>query len=398
MRKNSQEESLLLFATQPEEIRDKDKIAKLITEKLDWESIFKTAAALELIPLLNAGISPFYKTGNIPDKTIRLIKEKVRFVAGLNLGYFEELKSVLKRFNKKDIPLCLLKGSAITLSVYKSKFLRSFGDIDLLIKREDLDAAIEVFSDGYNLDFFLPNLDMCKKHHFHVALTRKDSPNYCFELHWELFTPDSLLDLPSAELWKDMKVSSFENLPILTLSPENAILHISIHFTRNAFSSPRDLWDIHWILNRESVDLNLLAKKAKRFKLDKRLAVCLLYVDTFFKTSYTSQLGLQEKLNGFGDAFILKNISIDFLVRAKKNSENNIRVLIAFLLQDGAAGKLRFLKSLICPGIYWLTIYPQDLSKITVTVRAKIALRALCLITYLIKSFFLIHIHRAHST
>lgn len=368
------EKKLLLLATQPGE--REAELSALLNYDLDWDFIIKMAFGLEVVPLFHRGLSPFLKGGRIPAKALSALKKQVCFVTGLNLGYFRELKRLVLGFENAGIPVCLLKGAAVCMPVYGSLALRSFGDIDLLISPNDLEGSIELFGREYQLDFFLPTLDMCKKYHFHVSLIRGKAPAYCFEIHWALFTPDSSLNLPSVSLWENTTNFDFEGVIFKTLSPENMFLHTVIHFTRNAFSSPRDLWDIHWLLNKDSVNFDVLREKLKKFKLEKRAAVCLLFVDRLFGTSYLQRLGIKKHIG----KFFRERTSLSFLLQRKKHADDNDRALISFLLQDGFLEKASFLRHVVYPGIYWLTIYPPDFAKITPKIRIKIALRGVRLI------------------
>lgn len=379
MKAHEIEKKLLLLATQPGE--RKAELSAILDSKLDWDFIVKMAFGLEIVPLFYRGLSPFLKGGKIPAGAVSALKKQVCFVTGLNLGYFRELKRLVAGFDKAGIPVCLLKGAAVCMPVYESISLRSFGDIDILIKPNDLEGAIKLFGSNYQLDYFLPTLDMCKKYHFHVSLIRKKVPAYCFEIHWSLFTPDSSLNLPPASLWENTSSFEFEGVTFKTLSPENMFLHTVIHFTRNAFSSPRDLWDIHWLLSRGSVDFEVLREKLRKFKLEKRAAVCLLFVDHLFKTSYIQKLGIKGEIG----KFLRQRISLSFLLHRKKHADDNDRALISFLLQDGFREKTSFLKHIIYPGIYWLTIYPSDFARITPRIRLKIALRGIRLIFWIFR-------------
>lgn len=375
------EEKLIFLATQPTD--KQDEIEKILDKELDWNFIVNTASSLELIPLLNHGLYPFYKT-KIPPKVISFIKDKVRFVTGLNLGYFKELKRFVGKLDKANIPVCLLKGASVAIPVYGSISLRSFGDIDLLIGKDDLEKAIELFREDYTINFFLPNLDMCKKYHFHISLSRKKPPSYCFEIHWALFTPDSYLNLPPTVLWENIEVFLFEDSLFKTLSPENSFIHLIIHFTRNAFSSPRDLWDIYWLINRKDVNFGLLVERVRKFGMERRLAASMLFIDSFFGTSYIKEMGL--KVQGLG--FILNKTSISFLVERREKPEENIRAVIAFLLQENFLNKFSFLRRIIYPGVYWLSIYPPDLEEINLKTRLKIALRGIRLFAYILIRFY----------
>ncbi len=67
-----------------------------------------------------------------------------------NTFLWKKLKPILKSLEKKKIPVILLKGIALGVTIYPSVGIRPMGDIDILIKDKDILEVNEIFkSFGY---------------------------------------------------------------------------------------------------------------------------------------------------------------------------------------------------------------------------------------------------------
>ena len=86
-------------------------------------------------------------------------------------------KQLLELLDEHNIPCVILKGAAAAM-YYPHPTLRSMGDVDFLVKREDLDRAAEVLeASGYELEH---EKDL-SKHHFGYS-----KGGVHFELHWRI--------------------------------------------------------------------------------------------------------------------------------------------------------------------------------------------------------------------
>ena len=86
-------------------------------------------------------------------------------------------KQLLELLDQHNIPCVILKGAAAAM-YYPHPTLRSMGDVDFLVNREDLERAAEVLeTNGYNLTHAKND----KHHHYGYA-----KGGISFELHWRL--------------------------------------------------------------------------------------------------------------------------------------------------------------------------------------------------------------------
>ncbi|WAC09720.1 nucleotidyltransferase family protein [Dyadobacter pollutisoli] len=126
-----------------------------------------------------------------------------------NMLCAQELVRVDKLLTAKDITTYAYKGSVWADWLYGNVGQREFGDIDLLIPKEDFAEAIEVLSNeaGYLADdyrkYLLETPKMRKRFFrtdYHIPMLREtgDSTNV-LEAHWEIAYPRLLFTFPSDE-------------------------------------------------------------------------------------------------------------------------------------------------------------------------------------------------------
>ncbi len=65
-------------------------------------------------------------------------------VAAANLHFQSELTEIVRWFNEADVPVMLLKGAALNLTVYPRPDLRPMSDLDLLVRPGDAERALSL--------------------------------------------------------------------------------------------------------------------------------------------------------------------------------------------------------------------------------------------------------------
>ena len=80
----------------------------------------------------------------IPPQTALLLKMYVHHKQGMVLSRYEDLKKIADFMGKNNIEYMLIKGFALSKAIYGDPFVRSGGDIDLIIHEKDCMRAFEL--------------------------------------------------------------------------------------------------------------------------------------------------------------------------------------------------------------------------------------------------------------
>ena len=172
-----------------------------------------------------------------------------------------ECAMVLQRMTAAGLHPVLLKGAALQVTSYREAAERSYGDIDLLLPENEVNAAIEALGPvGYS-----PPPDdvsaLYKQLHFHYVLEKPSG--FKVEVHWALERPGSPYTLnPQSFLDAARPVQSKALGTFHTPRPEYAALHLCIQNVENGFARLARMVDVDRLLAAPGFDWQLFAQIA----------------------------------------------------------------------------------------------------------------------------------------
>jgi len=195
---------------------------------INWEQTYGIASIWGLAPLLNRvlsrGLSP-----DIPQDFLNKTKLAYLRTFITNETNYKRLSEILKIFNESGIEPVLLKGIHLARFVYQDIGLRTMGDIDILVKKEDLQEAERLLLErGFKHLTVTNTVQWYKKNHFHIPFSHPDSIRH-LEVHWSIVPPHSPFDIDIDELWQRARTVDVGVARARILSPEHTLLHICFH-------------------------------------------------------------------------------------------------------------------------------------------------------------------------
>lgn len=153
------------------------------------------------------------------------------------------LRRVLERLAAQHIPVVLLKGGALGLTVYHDPALRPMGDVDLWIQRGHLPEAWQaVEQTGYRTQALWGDAAALPE-----RLTQMDfytqTPRMCLELHWDLVSRPQLMGrLPLVDWWQRVRTIPWQGLDLFILDPAAMLLHVCLHQMYQHHGDSRLIW------------------------------------------------------------------------------------------------------------------------------------------------------------
>jgi|GEM_PF-3451639 len=146
-------------------------------------------------------------------------------------------------FSSRGIPLIFLKGAAMITGYYPLPRLRPMGDIDVLVPRHQLKAADRILR---NLRWIpadrlvLPRENSVQRILFNACAYAHPEGLRC-DLHWNLLKH---YNFPGAdgEVWHSPRKARVKGRQLLTLRPEDQLLHILEHALYWKQTRP-----VHWV-------------------------------------------------------------------------------------------------------------------------------------------------------
>jgi hypothetical protein len=180
------------------------------------------------------------------------------------------LERAATAFNKAGIPLMLLKGGALILTVYRAHE-RSMDDLDLLVKLEHLEDACQVLKGiGAKPGRPLLNEDFCPRFYYQREFLLGDVDPAKLDLHVRPFRPLPCVKLvPADAMWADARPLEVGKAAVLVPDAEQMLVHLAVHAAFHGCSRRTWLEDIkRWVdAHRPELNWERVAKTLRAWRL-----------------------------------------------------------------------------------------------------------------------------------
>lgn len=251
-------------------IRGKE-ILGLDIDELNWNDVYEEADAHAVLPLIYPTVKKLSSTCEIPVELMSKWAKDTIMTGIYQTQHISQMKLVFKAFSEAGIPVVALKG-LILRDLYPKPEFRTMSDSDLLIKKENIEAAEKVLvSLGYS-KFSSIEHESCFTHDSALSI----------DLHWSLTNDEHLKNVGPFEdtLWKNLRTYDFHGVQIKALSLEYELMHLFIHIASHMIKSGfgvRQLCDIVVFVEHEGDSLNwdLIYGLAEICKLNKLISTIL---------------------------------------------------------------------------------------------------------------------------
>jgi len=195
--------ALLLLCARPQaSAPSREALVTAAGSVTDWDRFFRLARHHDLVPL----ISSLHRRGRfLPDNVAQNMGEATRGNAARSLRCCAALIRMVEALKERGVPVVALKGPALSAAAYGDPCLRSFADLDLLVRPRDLELALDVLrSLGYH-----PVLPRERRDSHRPPWSVRDitlqhpRSGLLLDLHWRLARSRADLRLPVEDLFAD---------------------------------------------------------------------------------------------------------------------------------------------------------------------------------------------------
>ena len=222
-----EERLLLLCARLKLNDSQRDEMVELVESVPRWDLVLYKAHWHQLSPLMFHHFLDLDAEPGVPDWIMEQLKATYQFNGIRNLHFQGELQTVLNALEAGDVPVIVLKGAALSGSVYKNMGLRPMADLDLLVREEQGDSAQEILQ-GLG---FTPVGSTDQKHQHLPGMTREGSL-VLVEVHRHIERRDSGLYFDISGFWSRTEQVNIVNKDVSVLSPEDLLIHLTLNFYR----------------------------------------------------------------------------------------------------------------------------------------------------------------------
>lgn len=161
-------------------------------------------------------------------------EERRRLVGARNTRRVHEGAELFAEMGSRGIDVVLLKGGLFACELWGDPGYKKMNDLDVLIRPEDLGDVRELYEERGYLPLVLfeggdpRDIDPVKTHHLPSYVSR--DLEFVIGTHWQLASPKKGFRLDYGRMWAETRPVPFHGTTVLSLSPEDNLHHLAIHF------------------------------------------------------------------------------------------------------------------------------------------------------------------------
>jgi len=283
-----EERLLLIIARRTATDEERNAVEQLLRESLNWDRIVDHCIRQDVYPLANENLKTlnFHDT---PDSVRDHLTALTRLNAFRNQGRLEELREIVAVLSSRGITAVPLKGLALAHRLYEDINLRASLDIDVLVKPESAEQALQVLIElGYRP--LIPEFQReLRKIHIECQLVKETAGGESLvELHWALLWSSKADRRALTDLWSEVQPASFLGMNSFQLTPEWEFLLLATHAARHQWEGLKWLADIHDLCGTQRIDWTEVVEKASRFGWLRLVRATLSACNSLFNTPIPS--------------------------------------------------------------------------------------------------------------
>lgn len=210
----------------------------------DWGALADAAEYHGLAPALYS-VTDRACPELVPESVARRLRNCYRESAKRNLIFTSKLLALLDVFETEGIAVVPLKGPTLAESLYPDPALRPFSDLDLLVHKEDVPAALQLLTrEGYGLGPHLARMSLRTLLSLRVELLLSQEQMVPVDLQWEVSPADYPFCFDAQLLWRSLGRSRIAGREVPSLSPEGLMLFLCVHGAKHMWSRLQWLGDV----------------------------------------------------------------------------------------------------------------------------------------------------------
>ncbi|MFH1783723.1 MAG: nucleotidyltransferase family protein [bacterium] len=330
-------------------------LQQAINSNLDWDYIVENALGNGTSSLLYRNLRKIDEDCLVPGWVIEKLSDVYFDVRARNIFLLEELGKVLKKFNEEKISSVVLKGASILENVYQDIGLRTMGDIDILIRKEqfcEIDKSLResgYFSD-YNWSDYM-NISTSRYLNSLYYQKRQGEIYVFLHLHWHIINTTVPTyyynDIDIQRFWQQARPVTIAGVKSSIMAPHHLLIHLSEHILKHSCRPFVLFCDIFEVINhysKEGLDWDLLIKDTVEFNLNKAV---------YFGLYFSSELSGAEVPANVLARLKPSHISygerkIQSLVE-KNRTFPGLKYFLYFVMNEKLADKLKFILRVVFP-------------------------------------------------
>ncbi len=265
-----------------------DLIRPLLREPICWKILFDLADRHGVQPLLCQTLSTIEEA--VPSEDMHALKQRYQVNLLKALFLSRELIRIVDRLSEIGIEVMPYKGLALAEAIYGDIALRQSGDIDLLIRPQDLPRIREAVSElGYTPHSLLSKAEerAYLKSGYECAFDGTAGRNL-LEVQWAIQPRFYAVDSDNEGLFRRAVSIEVAGRSMKTPSAEDLFIVLSLHAAKHVWGRLIWLCDLARIVNLPALNWKWIGSQATELGIVRILRVSLLLVRQLLGTAIPS--------------------------------------------------------------------------------------------------------------
>lgn len=228
------EDELLLACARIElEPATRQRLKELLETDLDWQRLV-TKAVRQGIPTLVYHHLRRLNGGTVaPPQTWAMLETVYRAAGLVAMRQRFECQRLLDALHSAGIPVIVLKGLALSETIYPDPALRLSGDMDFLVPQAAAERAERILQDlSYVVaERYQPYERYRPGFHHHLAPHHRPERGVQVDIHWDLAPPRFAFPVDIEGLWQRATTGQMAERTVQMLAPEDLLLHLVLHLS-----------------------------------------------------------------------------------------------------------------------------------------------------------------------
>ena len=291
MIRTDKEVELLLACSRPQmDGENADGICRLLQEEIDWDWMLKAARSHGVWPIMYHNLKAVCPEA-VPQDILSKLKNAYLNNAMRNLLLIKELLRIIEDFQKHGIDAVPFKGPALAKMAYGDVTLRSFSDLDIMVRKQNVLKARDILiSRGYEPQVRLtPRQEMGLMQNACEYNFIRENPSIAVEIHWR-FHPGYHSVPFSESIWSHLDRMDLEGTPIHSFTANDLVLVLSSHATRHEWSQIKFVSDFTGLLSRHQIDWDQVVASADEMGLKRILHIGLFLAHDLLDAKLPKQM------------------------------------------------------------------------------------------------------------
>jgi hypothetical protein len=273
---------------------------ELLRSPVDWDYFVALSWRHGLMPLAARNLLDSF-AGEVPAAHLQRLRREFRHNAARNLLLVSELCGVIEALGREGVETVAYKGPALALQAYGDIKLRSFVDLDLLVRPRDAARASEVLAAlGYRPHLRLsPAQERMLPRSECDRVFLREGRNLMLELHWAVAPPFFSVPVGAEEVLAErpMRLALCEG-GVTTPAPALTLLLLSVNGAKDLWVALEPLAAVAELLRRRAaagLDLQRAAWLARRAGALRMLLVCLELARRMFAAQLPEEIRAEAR-------------------------------------------------------------------------------------------------------